>query len=379
MKLLVIVNGLEKGGRTKRIADTIAGLEQRGVTVDLWVFTPPDTETLQRYPVLASNEYIPDPSERPAYSTLRMRRLLRRSNPDVVHCHCEKSYFFGGIAAKLSGVKVLATCHRSNLALLFKSKTRWLWRFLIDHMVCVSGELESAISTHRLMPASKLSIIHGGVDCGGFDSLNHTDCSSQVRETFEIARESLLIVSVGHLGEIKGHAETLKALAIAKNDLPPFHLLICGSGSDVERDSVEEQIRSLELSGSVTLAGEVAEIEQCFLGADVFLLAPRNEAFGLVFVEAGYAGLPSIATRVGGIPEIIEEGRSGILVEPLNPAALADALRKLGNDPALRAQMGRSARERISQFFTIDRMIDSYCEVLNQITRSTQQQLTIRD
>jgi glycosyltransferase involved in cell wall biosynthesis len=146
----------------------------------------------------------------------------------------------------------------------------------------------------------------------------------------------------------KGLPYLLQAMAQLRSDLPDVRLLIGGAGED--RSALEREAHSLGLMGCVEFAGAVSDSAQFYRRLDLFVLPSLDEAFGLVVLEAMAAGLPVVGTRVGGIPELLEDGVQGRLVAPGDSQALAGAIRQLCQDPIRRMQMAEQARRQALRF-----------------------------
>jgi glycosyltransferase involved in cell wall biosynthesis len=148
-------------------------------------------------------------------------------------------------------------------------------------------------------------------------------------------------------------------------------LYLAGDGNEADRSRLERLIVELGLSGRVTLLGQIHDPERWLAASDLFVQPSREEAFGLVYAEAAASGIPVVATRVGGIPEIVLDGESGLLVESEDAGALATAIVELLSDPARRERMGESARRRAELHFSIEKMAKSYAELMRGLAVGT--------
>jgi glycosyltransferase involved in cell wall biosynthesis len=146
----------------------------------------------------------------------------------------------------------------------------------------------------------------------------------------------------------KGLPYLIQAMAQIRSDLSDARLLIGGDGED--RSALQRQARSLGLTERVEFVGAVSEPATFYRQLDLFVLPSLDEALGLVLLEAMASGLPVVGTRVGGIPEILEDGAQGLLVAPADSRALAGAIRALWSDPLRRSRMGEMARQQALRF-----------------------------
>jgi glycosyltransferase involved in cell wall biosynthesis len=163
----------------------------------------------------------------------------------------------------------------------------------------------------------------------------------QQPDWFGCPPKALVVGSVGWLTDVKGHTYLIEAVAKLKQDFPALHLVIIGSGD--RHDALLQQAESAGLRDAVHFLGHRDDIESCLAGMDLFVLPSLNEGMGRALIEAMAAGLPVIASHVGGIPAVIRHERTGLLVPPGDANALAVALRRLLDRPEWAAQLGVAA------------------------------------
>jgi len=176
-----------------------------------------------------------------------------------------------------------------------------------------------------------------------------------------------VIGTAGRLVPIKGIVYLVHALAVLRAEFPDLRLEIAGSGP--ERPALENEVQLLGLADCVTFLGWRADIVRAMTRWDVFVLPSLAEGFGITALEAMAAGLPIVATAVDGIPELVEDGRTGWLVPPGDPAALAERLHVLLLDPEQRRAMGAAGRARAQEHFSIDRMVTGISKIYDDILR----------
>ena len=196
------------------------------------------------------------------------------------------------------------------------------------------------------IPPSRTHVIYNGIDFARLDATGPT-----LRTTLGIPPGAPIIGTAGSLIPRKGHGTLLRAIAQLNG---PVHLLIAGDGPD--RGTLQQLATTLGLAARVHFLGQQDAMAPFYRACDLFALASRAESFGLVLAEAGYMGRPAVATRVGGIPEVVEDGETGLLVPPDDATALAAALSQLLQDNEGRARMGDAARARVIQRFSVGRM-----------------------
>ncbi len=360
MHILLTCQSFNKGGRTRRISDLAKVLEQRGHTVSLCVFEAPLDWIKKQFPRLADVHFI-DGEKSGKFSMLwQFSSLLAKLSPDVIHAHCEKSFFVGGIAGKLRGIPVLGTYHRSNLEFYQPTLKYKFFASLMSKCVAISTQRISLMQDQLGIPPENITLIHGGVDLSAVKAWQD---KSEAKAAIGFSPAQRLLLSLGHLGEIKGHDYTLAALKNVVNRFPDIHLYIGGDGAPADYQRLRTLIQNYALQDHVTLLGEVTNAFELFAACDVFVLPSLEEAFGLVFIEAGAHGRPTVATNIGGIPDIIINNETGILVPPGDSAALAVAISSILEDSEWAEQLGTAAHRRVFENFTLDQMVNKYLDV----------------
>ena len=191
------------------------------------------------------------------------------------------------------------------------------------------------------------------------------------RKSLGLPADRVLVTYTGRLIEGKG-LETLFAALRSLSDLPSWHLVLVGSGSG-QVISIEERLRGEAeegvLRGRVTFTGRVDNVAAYLQASDIFAFPTLDEALGMSAVEAQACGLPAVASRTGGVPDIVEDGATGILVPPGEAGPLAGGLRGLLGDSELRTRFGAAARARAKERFAFDTMVSRYAELFRSLAR----------
>jgi glycosyltransferase involved in cell wall biosynthesis len=366
MHILLTCQSFNKGGRTRRICDLAKVLEQRGHTVSLCVFEAPLDWIKKQFPRLADVHFI-DCEKSGKFSMIwQFSSLLGKLSPDVIHAHCEKSFLVGGVAGKLRGIPVLGTYHRSNLEFYQPTLKYRFFASLMSRCVAISTQRISLMQNQLGIPPENITLIHGGVDLSAVKAYQDKT-AAKVAIGFNPGQR--LLLSLGHLGEIKGHDYTVAALKNVVKEFSDVHLYIGGDGAPADYQRLRTLIQNHGLQDHVTLLGEVTNAFELFAACDVFVLPSLEEAFGLVFIEAGAHGKPTVATNIGGIPDIIINDETGILVPPGDSEALAAAINKMLENPQWADQLGENARKRIFANFTLEQMVNKYLQVYEAMVK----------
>lgn len=237
---------------------------------------------------------------------------------------------------------------------------RWtghlLYRLLCEmthHLIGVSPAVRDYLVDKIRLPANKVTLINNGVAQAPPATAEQVH---SVHEAYGLTTEHFVIGTVGRLFDHhKRVSDLIRALPLILAFCPDARLLIVGTGP--EENMLREQAIALGVARQVLLAGYQVDPQPFYAVMDVFALASAYEAFGLVLVEAMLAGLPVVATRVGGIPTVVSAGETGFLVEPGQPPALADALLTLQRSAELRRALGQKGRARALAEFSADRYV----------------------
>lgn len=212
--------------------------------------------------------------------------------------------------------------------------------------------------------ADHIDLLHWGIN---FEQIQALETSELCRRTLGL--QGKVVLSLGHLGPIKGHDDSIRAVAKLTAKYPDIRLYIAGDGAIQDRQRLTTLIKELQLGEHVTLLGQISQALQWMKACDIFLQPSREEGFGLVFLEAGACEKPVIATHVGGIPDIIESGKTGILVAPEQPEEIATALDKLLGNPDIRSSYGKEACMRVTQHFNLNDKITQLESILKKYCR----------
>lgn len=297
-------------------------------------------------------------SPRDVLGLLELVRLMRRERPVLVHTNSSKAGVVGRVAAVLARVPVrIFTAHGwAFAAASTTSSSLYLWadrlmRPLTSAVICVSESERSAGIAARTCTADRTVVIHNAVDVDGA-SVATPDGGPPMR-----------VISVGRIAPPKDFLTLLRAIAKLKRG--SVELTLLGDGPD--RPAVEDEITSLGLAESVTLAGEVPDVPSRLAGADVFVLSSSSEGFPISVLEAMAAGLPVVASDVGGVSEAVEDGVTGHLFAAGDVDALAAKLAALAADSARRRRLGESARSRAAADFSLPQWRDRHVRLYDDL------------
>lgn len=283
----------------------------------------------------------------------RLYRLLRRERPYILHCWLFHANFLGRIIGRLARVPIIITSRR-NVEIGGRWR-EWLQRWtanLDDKTVAVCEAARQAeISAAGALP-DKVVTIYNGIEAVPYAAADR----SVIRREFSIADGAFLLGVVGRLHQQKGHVYLFEALAQVRRRFPDVRLLVVGDGR--LRAELAAQTQQQNLTDNIIFTGLRQDIPQILAGLDLFVLPSLWEGLPNVVLEAMAAGLPVVATAVGGTPELVSDDETGLLVPAQDAAALAQAIQRLVENPAMARQMGKSGRQRVRADFSIRKMVE---------------------
>lgn len=291
---------------------------------------------------------------------LRLRKIIKQVSPTVIHARNWGAWLDVALARFLVSPRVPLIFSFHGLASVGKIplRRRLACRVLAritTRIFTVSEAARRVMSEVLGVRASPIDVIPNGVDTESF----RPGASRKRRAAFVIG-------SVGSLTPVKNHALLIRAAAELIAGGQDVELRLAGEGP--EREALESLAESLGIGSRVRLPGYVADIPGFLEQLDAFVLPSRSEAHPNALLEAMACGLPCVATRVGGVPEVLDNGNAGLLVDAGDGGALARALAELATDPARRAILGRAARDRACREYGLGCMIDRYASLYEGLT-----------
>lgn len=284
---------------------------------------------------------------------LKVVRILKSEKPDIVHTHLIHGDLYGTLAAKMAGIeKIVSSKHnddRFRRRLLLKQLNRYLNR-KARRIIVISEALKNFTIRHERIDPEKVAVIHYGLK--DFEqSLN----DKNLREKLGYKKEDIVFGIIARLIEQKGHRYLLEAFRAVGNKHRQARLLIVGDGE--LREELERLTHDLGLDRQVRFLGRREDTADIYHALDVFVHPSLWEGFGLVFLEAMSFSLPIIAAKVSAIPELVQDGETGLLVPPENIPQLVKAMTWMIEHPKERKRMGTRGRQRLLTDFGHEKMV----------------------
>lgn len=289
-------------------------------------------------------------------------RLIKTHQIEGVCLSMEKAVRLCGLAAKWAGVKAVVS--RKGLMLMKgHALYRLAYQHIVDRILTNSHQLKQEMSKFSWLSEEKITVIHNGVVIPQRTPLIE---KKAIRQELGISTTVPLLAAGGRLCPQKGFNFLLEAVARVKQQIPTLELMIMGEGES--RQGLENLAEKLDITESVHFLGHRSDVPRLLPAADLFVLSSLYEGMPNIVLEAMAAELPVVATAVNGVPELIEDGVSGILVESKNTPILADAILNIMQDKEQMNIVAKNGRQRVETHFSIARMVDQvenlFCELL---------------
>ncbi|MEW6448453.1 MAG: glycosyltransferase [Bacillota bacterium] len=353
IRVLHVIGGGEFGGAERHILTLFKSVNPQDALIEAACFFTAPFASLAREAGMRVTVL-------PMYSKLdlgvarRLKEIL--TGYDIVHTHGVRANLLGRLAARGTGLPVCTTVH-SFLSLdyphpvtrIVNTLSERLTRRFTTRFIAVSDVLAADLEK-KGVPRDKISVVYNGI-CLDVDQGKP---DRGLRARLGLPEGIPLIATVGRLHRVKGHRYFVAAAAEVLKQYPQARFLIIGSGP--ERPELERQIKTLGLEGRVMLTGFVKEVMHYYPEFTALILPSLAEGFGLVVLEAFLHMTPVVATRVGGLIEVVRDGETGFLVPPADAGALAEAVCRVIADPVAAKEMAARGRDFVKREFSAARM-----------------------
>ena len=297
----------------------------------------------------------------------KLRRFIRDENVSIVHTFFETSDLWGGLVAKLSGCPVLISARR-DMGIMRSSKHRFAYRLLnpwVDLVTAVSEEVRTYCIQQDRVPPEKVVTLYNGVELEKIVGANSTE---SIRDEFGLRGASHIVTTVANVRRVKGIDIFIQAARIVRQEFPKVLFLIVGFPEEEDHYAqLQELVKSLGLSENVRFLGSTTKVFSLLKMTDVFCLLSRSEGFSNALLEAMAAGVPSVATLVGGNAEAVVNNQNGFLIAPEDVTAAAARISQLLREPETARRIGQAAHQTIAARFTNEVMMNKLMEVYDAL------------
>ena len=355
------------GGQELRVFSECLWMKQKGHQILLaapgnsQIYTRARSAGLNVIPISFSNLTV-------VVDYFRLRGLLRKNAPDVFNTHGNMDAKVGLMAARGLGVPCVIRSRHHSHPVSPTGYNKWMYQTLSHYIFTTATSVADQISRDLAVDPSKVVTIASGITPPEVP-IERKDAISRLQQEFDLDRNVRFIGSVAMLRDWKGHRFLLDGFAAIKEQFPCHHLVIVGDGDEMH--ALKAQRERHGLTDRIHFTGFRDNPWPCFRAFDLNVLAStKNEGIPQVLLQAMYAGCPVIGTRVGGMPDIVEDGITGMIVEPGNASALATAIAETLNFPEKTGRRAERAFQFVAKNHTIDAMgkrtLDLYDRVFSQ-------------
>jgi glycosyltransferase involved in cell wall biosynthesis len=373
VKVLRVIARLNMGGPALHVAYLTEGLAERGYDTTLVAGTLARGEDSMQFvaerhgvEVVRVDELHREISPiRDVVAAFRLAKLIRKLQPQILHTHTAKAGAVGRLAALLAGRArppiVVHTFHGHVLRGYFGPVRTRFFRLLeralalvSTRLIAVSPQVRDELVALKVAPAEKFDVIRLGIELEERVELDEA-LRAETRRVLGILPGRFVVGWIGRMTSIKNTDVVLRAFGALRERGVDAVLCLVGDGPD--RAGLERAAHELGLMRHCLFLGYQEEVARFYAAFDVFLLASENEGTPVTTIESLAASRPVVATRVGGVPDVVEDGIDGLLAEPRDVEGLAARLERLARDGALRTEMGRRGRERVLARYAVDRLV----------------------
>ncbi len=353
IKVVHIIGGGEFGGAERHIINLAGALNPQMVEVTVCcLFSDPFVGIATQAGLNAFDVTMRNRTDLSVVG--KLASIIRKNNFDIVHTHGVRANLLGRLAARQANRKPVVTTVHSLLERDYpgffrrqvNSITEWATRGWTDQFIAVSQGLKAKLVAGGV-PADRVTVIYNGIVIEDFSPSSET---VDARTMLGYGPAVPLVGIVARLHPVKGHQYFLEAARIVLEQHPEVRFVVVGEGP--QRPALEEMAGQLGIAGQVVFAGFVSEVRSVMAELDLLVISSLWEGFGLTAVEAMALGVPVVSTEVGGLPEVVLHGETGLLAPPANSAALAKNIIWMLEHPQAAAEMAKKASQVVGEKFT---------------------------
>ena len=366
--LLFVIGSCEIGGAEKQMLELASALQACGFSCH--VFALQRGGALRSHfgelgvPVYSGGIQKGDIVHKPwklLLAELRLMKVLRHVKPSILHSFLPLITFMGAVAGRVFRVPLVITSRRAlgnhqerhpvlrPLDRIANSFSRYI--------VVNSKAVWNDVAARDYVSSEKLVLIYNGVDGEPFELASRK--REQFRRTMGLGDSQKVVTVVANLIPYKGHLDFLRAARLVKDGIPGARFCLVGEDRGIQKD-LESEAQNLRIRESVLFMGRRSDIPSLLAASDLFVLPSHEEGFSNVILEGMAAGLPVVATKVGGNSEAVVDGMTGWLVPRQNPKVMAEKIVDLLKDPHKARSWGEKGKERVKRFFTVEQMVEKH-------------------
>lgn len=297
----------------------------------------------------------------------RLRNWFKRQQVQLIHAHQYTPFFYASLARMMTArLPVVFTEHGRHFPDIRSPRRVKANRYLLrrrDRVVAVGEQVRQALIDNEGLPAERIEVIYNGVDTAAFARCEATRAA--VRAELRLGPADFAVMQVARLNALKDHATAIRAIALLHARCPSARLILVGDGE--LRGDLERLVAELHVGHCVEFLGTRSDVPRLLQAADALLLSSISEGIPLTLVEAMLTRVPVVATRVGGVPEVIEDGVTGLLAAACDAQGLSQRLHTLALDRELAAQLAQHGESRSRDRFAEQSMLVAYASLYDRL------------
>ena len=359
MSLFQIDAGKEWRGGQRQSLFLVKELRRKGYLV---YFVVQPSSPLHRKAAEAGLPVLPlrMSNEADFFAAFRLSRAMKKRKCRLVHFHDAHGLAVGATAARWAHVPLRIISRRVDFPLQNSSFSRRKYTRDVDAIIAISEGVKKVLLDSRV-PWSLIHVIPSGID---FSPFREVTCRDFLRREFSFAPDDYLVGIVAALEDHKGHTDLIQAAKILKEQAPKVRIVVVGTGS--LRLTLNKQAHDLGVEDIVFFLGFREDVPQILASLDLFVLSSHLEGMGSSLLDAMASRLPIVATRTGGIPEVVIDGETGLLVPPYDPASLAQAILTLYRDRERAARLAQRGFQTVHKKFSAEAMAEKVIDLYEQ-------------
>lgn len=365
MKILHINTERTWRGGEQQTLNLLIGLKRRNISSHL--VCQPDSPMAEKaeengiktFPVSMHGEVDP-------LACFRIGMLINRFNYDIIHSHTSHAHSLAFWASLGNRSNRLVT-RRVDFSIFRRSFLKLScikYRYMADYYIAISHKIKDVLVDDGI-PASRIFVVHSGINPNRFDNVD-TDC---LMAEFKIKPSEKVVINVAHLAGHKGQQYLVRAIPLVLAKIPTARFFIVGGGELL--DELKNLAVSLGLKQELIFTGFRRDVGAFYQMADLFVMSSVQEGLGTAVLDALALGIPVVATKSGGIPEIIQNGKNGLLVSSADHEALSEAIVRMLTEDELIKRVTKTGKSVVKHKFTIDMMVDGNIDVYRQILEAS--------
>lgn len=362
IKVLHLSTGRSWRGGENQLRFLLAGLRGRGI--ESRVLVQPGTQLAGKFSEYAAVHELRMSNDMDLFAAFRVAALCRKYGCEVLHAHTARAHLLALLAKKIirrrgAPAPRLVVHRRSEHRGGFSFIDRWKYLNAdVDLFICISGAIAEELRSCGV-PEERLRVVHSAVDPE--PHRGHAARRAEVRRELGIAGDQPVVCCVAAMEPLKGADVLLRAWKDLAGTGFSGKLIMAGEGSSLAE--LRKYAAETGLSGSVLFTGFREDVPRLMAGSDILVLPTLSEGLGTVLLDGLLAGCALVASAVGGVPEVVIDGTTGILVPPGDPGAIAGAVRKLAGDPVLRGELVKNGQRLVGARFSIENMVETTFQI----------------